>query len=55
MGSTLDLEDLLVSESLRVDVDADDRLSISGDPDQLVFDGEGALQPRIMSRRVGGS
>ena len=43
--STLDLEQLLVSESLRDQVEADDRLSISGDPVPLGFDSEGGLDP----------
>ena len=45
MRSTLDLEHLLVSESLRAVVEADDRLSISGDPVPLGFDSDGGLDP----------
>jgi hypothetical protein len=41
--STLDLEHLLVSNTLRDQVEADDRLSISGDPVPLAFDDEGNL------------
>ncbi len=41
--STLDLERLLVSESLRDRVEADDRLSISGEAVRLSFDGAGAI------------
>lgn len=43
MRSTLDLEHLLVSESLREQVEADDRLSISGDAAPLAFDADGRL------------
>ena len=45
MRSTLDLEHLLVSESLRAEVEADDRLSISGDPVPLGFDSDGGIDP----------
>ncbi len=41
--STLDLEQLLVSESLRDHVEADDRLSITGDARPLAFDAAGAV------------
>jgi len=41
--STLDLEQLLVSESLREQVEADDRLSITGDPVPLGFDTDGVI------------
>ncbi len=41
--STLDLELLLVSESLRAEVEADDRLSISGGPVPMSFDADGGL------------
>jgi hypothetical protein len=41
--STLDLENLLVSESLREQVEADDRLSISGDPVRLSFGADGTI------------
>lgn len=44
--STLHLEHLLVSESMREQVEADDRLSISGDPVPLGFDGDGNLLGR---------
>ena len=43
LRSTLDLEDLLVSESLRDQVDADDRLSVVGDPVPLSFGGDGTI------------
>lgn len=43
MRSTLDLEHLLVSESLREQVEADDRLSVSGDAMPLAFDADGRL------------
>lgn len=45
MRSTLDLEHLLVSESLRAAVEADDRLSVSGDPVPLGFDTDGGIDP----------
>jgi hypothetical protein len=41
--STLDLEELLVSESLLEQVEADDRLSVVGDPVPLTFDEDGAV------------
>ena len=41
--STLDLERLLVSESLRDRVEADDRLSVTGGPVQLSFDANGGI------------
>ncbi len=41
--STLDLEQLLVSESLREQVEADDRLSITGDAEPMAFDDDGAI------------
>ena len=43
LRSTIDLEDLLVSESLRDQVDADDRLSVVGDPVPLSFGGDGTI------------
>jgi hypothetical protein len=43
MRSTLDLERLLVSESMREAVEADDRLSVSGDPVPLSFDDDGTI------------
>jgi hypothetical protein len=43
MRSTLDLENLLVSESLRDLVEADDRLSVTGDPTPMAFGEDGAL------------
>jgi hypothetical protein len=43
MHSTLDLEDLLVAESMRAEVEADDRLSITGDPAPLGFDDSGRI------------
>jgi hypothetical protein len=43
MRSTLDLERLLVSESMREAVEADDRLSVSGDPVPLSFDHDGTI------------
>ncbi|HEU5042599.1 MAG TPA: DUF2088 domain-containing protein [Nocardioidaceae bacterium] len=45
MRSTLDLEHLLVSESLRAQVEADDRLSVSGDPVPMGFDADGGIDP----------
>jgi len=45
MRSTLDLEHLLVSESMRAAVEADDRLSVSGDPVPMGFDAEGGIAP----------
>lgn len=41
--STLDLEQLLVSESLRDAVEADDRLAVTGDPAPLAFDRDGKI------------
>jgi hypothetical protein len=41
--STLDLEHLLVSESLREQVEADDRLSVSGEPVQMAFGDDGRI------------
>ena len=41
--NTLDLEMLLVSESLRDQVEADDRLSITGDAVPMSFDEDGAI------------
>jgi hypothetical protein len=41
--STLDLEQLLVSESLRDQVEGDDRLSITGEAVPLRFDEDGAI------------
>jgi hypothetical protein len=41
--STLDLERLLVSESLRERVEADDRLSVTGGPVPLTFDEDGGI------------
>jgi hypothetical protein len=43
MRSTLDLEQLLVSESMRDEVEAHDRLSVSGDAVPLSFDDDGAI------------
>lgn len=43
MHSTLDLEQLLVSESMRDEVEADDRLSITGDAQPLSFDDDGVI------------
>jgi hypothetical protein len=45
MRNTLDLEHLLVSESLRTAVDADQDLEITGDATPMAFDEEGRLQP----------
>lgn len=45
LRTTLDLEQLLVSESLLDEVEADDRLSIVGEPVPLAFDDDGALLP----------
>jgi hypothetical protein len=41
--STLDLEQLLVSETLRDEVEGDDRLSITGEAAPLRFDDDGAI------------
>jgi hypothetical protein len=41
--STLDLEQLLVSEAMREEVEADDRLSITGEAQPLTFDADGVL------------
>lgn len=41
--STLDLEQLLISESLRDAVEADDRLAVTGDPAPLAFDRDGKI------------
>lgn len=41
--STLDLEHLLVSESMRDLVEADDRLSVSGEPVQMAFRDDGRI------------
>jgi hypothetical protein len=41
--STLDLERMLVSESLRDRVEADDRLSVTGRPAPLTFDEDGGI------------
>jgi hypothetical protein len=41
--STLDLEHLLVSESLRELVETDDRLSVSGEPVQMAFGDDGRI------------
>jgi hypothetical protein len=43
MRSTLDLEHLLVSESLRDQVEQDDRLEVCGDVAPFTFDEQGAL------------
>ncbi len=45
MRNTLDLEHLLVSESLRDQVLAEPRLEITGDPLPMRFDGDGQLEP----------
>jgi hypothetical protein len=45
MRNTLDLEHLLVSESLRAAVDADPDLEITGDVVPMAFDEEGRLLP----------
>jgi hypothetical protein len=45
MRNTLDLEHLLVSESLRAAVDADPNLEITDDAVPMAFDEEGRLQP----------
>jgi hypothetical protein len=41
--STLDLEHLLVSESLSEQVETDDRLSVSGEPVQMAFGDDGRI------------
>jgi hypothetical protein len=45
MRNTLDLEHLLVSESLRDAVLADPGLEITGDPAPMAFDDDGRLLP----------
>lgn len=45
LRNTLDLEHLLVSESLRDQVLAEPRLEITGDPVPMRFDADGALEP----------
>ena len=45
MRNTLDLEHLLVSETLRDQVLAEPRLEITGDPVPMRFDGDGQLEP----------
>ncbi|MGH3099193.1 MAG: hypothetical protein ACRDMV_24680 [Streptosporangiales bacterium] len=44
MHSTLHLEELLVSASMREEVDAHDRLTVTGDPRQLSFDADGTIE-----------
>ncbi|MGH3355395.1 MAG: DUF2088 domain-containing protein [Nocardioidaceae bacterium] len=44
MHSTLNLERLLVSESMRDQVEASDRLSVEGDPVPMTFDADGRLE-----------
>jgi hypothetical protein len=44
MHSTLHLEEVLVSTSLRAEVEASDRLSISGDPVPMDFDADGRIR-----------
>jgi hypothetical protein len=44
MRSTLDLEHLLVSESLRAEVESSDRLAITGDAVPMTFDPDGRIQ-----------
>jgi len=43
LHSTLHLEELLVSESLREEITADDRLDICGDPVPMAFDSHGQI------------
>lgn len=43
MPDTLDLQELLVSESLRADVDADPTLEVLGEAVPMAFDADGAL------------
>jgi len=45
MRNTLELEHLLVSESLRADVEKDPTLEITGDAERLTFDSEGEITP----------
>jgi len=45
MRSTLDLEQLWVSESMRAEIDGHDRLSVVGESVPLTFDEAGALLP----------
>lgn len=44
MHSTLHLEELLVSTSMRAEIEASDRLSISGDPVPMAFDADGRIR-----------
>ncbi|MGH3316023.1 MAG: DUF2088 domain-containing protein, partial [Nocardioidaceae bacterium] len=44
MHSTLHLEELLVSTSMRAEIEASDRLSISGDPVPMDFDADGRIR-----------
>jgi hypothetical protein len=44
MHSTLDLENLLVSESLRGEVESSDRMAIAGEPVPMTFDAQGRLE-----------
>jgi hypothetical protein len=44
MHSTLHLEELLVSTSMRAEIEASDRLSISGDPMPMAFDADGRIR-----------
>jgi hypothetical protein len=45
LRNTLDLENLLVSESLRDQVTADPRLEVAGEATEMRFDDDGNLQP----------
>ena len=45
MRSTLDLEQLLVSESMRDEIEANDRLSVVGEPVAMAFYDQGGLHP----------
>ena len=49
MHSTLDLETLLVSESLRGEVENSDRLAITGEPVPMTFDAQGRLEGSLLA------
>jgi hypothetical protein len=49
MHSTLNLEDLLVSESMRGEVEASDRLAVSGDPVPMTFGDDGRIEGRVLA------
>jgi hypothetical protein len=49
MHSTLNLEDLLVSESMRGEVEASDRLAVSGDAVPMTFGDDGRIEGRVLA------